>query len=72
MLVLGLDADKQLSDETPGAELVSCKRREERVLPIERRRHVTVVSQQRAVIMVAPIRSHRAEPEARLIAPCLA
>jgi hypothetical protein len=27
MLVLGLDAGKQLGDETPGAELVSCKRR---------------------------------------------
>jgi len=34
MLVLGLDAGKQLGEETPGAELVSCKRREERVLPI--------------------------------------
>jgi hypothetical protein len=36
MLVLGLNADKQLGYETPGAELVSCNRREERVLPIER------------------------------------
>ena len=69
MLVLGFDADEQLGDEPPGAELVTCKRREVRVLPVERRGHVAVVAQQRAVIVVAPLGTHCTGPEARLIEP---
>ena len=67
VLVLGLDAGKQLGDEIPLAELIAGERGEEGILAVERGRHIGAVSQQRAIIVVAPEASDRAQPEARLV-----
>ena len=67
MLVLGLDAGKQLGDERPLAELIAGERGEESILAVERGRHIVAVSEKRAIIVVAAEACDRAKPEARLI-----
>jgi hypothetical protein len=50
VLVLGLDANKQLKDETPGPELIADQRRGKSILALEGGRQVNAIDDKRAVI----------------------